>query len=109
MYFQVPDTEEFDWVRDYPAGASVTELEMYSAALADPERSRSKAFFYLRDSSFISDVKKKWVKDFTAEDEHAEERLVWYCYGIQCSLPSKMNVRQTVSLHLKRRDNCEKM
>ena len=28
---------------------------------------------------------------------------------IQCSLSSKMNARQTVSLHLKRRDNCEKM
>ena len=27
----------------------------------------------------------------------------------QCSLSSKMNVGQTISLHLKRRDNCEKM
>ena len=29
--------------------------------------------------------------------------------GNQCLLSSKVNARQTVSLHLKRRDNCEKM
>ena len=28
---------------------------------------------------------------------------------VQCSLSSKINARQTVSLHLKRWDNCEKM
>ncbi len=49
----VPDTPEFDWVREYPPGASVTELEMHLAALADPESAKNRAFFYFRDNSFM--------------------------------------------------------
>ena len=48
----VPDTPEFDWVRAYPSGASVTELEIHSAALARPREKKDYAFFFLRDSSF---------------------------------------------------------
>ena len=50
--YNVPDSPEFDWVREYPSGASVTELEMYLAALADPGSAQDKAFFYFRDHSF---------------------------------------------------------
>ena len=50
--YDVPDTEEFDWVREYPQGASVTELEMHSAALAKPREAMENAFFYFRDNSF---------------------------------------------------------
>lgn len=50
--YEVPDTAEFDWVRNYPPGASVTELEMHSAALSQPNKIRERSFFYIRDSTF---------------------------------------------------------
>ena len=50
--YVVPDTPEFDWVRSYPTGASVTELEMHCAALANSKKMKDKAFFYLRDPAF---------------------------------------------------------
>ena len=48
----LPDLPEFDWVRDYPAGASVTELEMFAGALSKTDEARERAFFYMRDSGF---------------------------------------------------------
>ena len=54
--YVVPDTPQFDWVREYPAGASVTELEMYSAALCKPADAVGKAFFFFRDNSFAKYV-----------------------------------------------------
>ena len=47
------NTEEFSWLRDYPCGASVTELEFYAGALRDPGKASGRAFFFLRDDSFI--------------------------------------------------------
>ncbi len=48
----VPDSPEFDWVREYPAGASVTELEMHCAALVNPGAAQEMAFFFIRDNAF---------------------------------------------------------
>lgn len=50
--YVVPDTPEFDWVREYPAGASVTELEMHCAALVRPDEAQERAFIYLRNNEF---------------------------------------------------------
>ena len=50
--YAVPDSEEFDWMKDMPPGLSVTELEIMSAALLDPEKVLEKAFFYLRNNTF---------------------------------------------------------
>jgi telomerase protein component 1 len=48
--YNIPGDEDFDWVRDYPTGASLTELEMQMAALSPmPWMNESTAFFYLRD------------------------------------------------------------
>lgn len=55
----VPDEERFDWVRDYPSGRSITELEMEHACLAAPDQVTGRAFFYIRDSSFLP-----WVLAF---------------------------------------------
>ncbi len=54
--YVVPDTADFEWVRDYPRGASMTELEMHLAALANPTDKTQKAFFYLRHPAFIRSV-----------------------------------------------------
>ena len=50
--YTVPDSPEYDWVRAYPPGASVTELEMHYAALSRPKDVLEKAFFYIRDTTF---------------------------------------------------------
>ncbi len=57
--YVVPDEPCFDWVKNYPAGRSVTELEMYCAALHDPKASRDRCFFMLRDESFVHHVPKE--------------------------------------------------
>ena len=49
----VPDSEEFDWLKDYPTGCSVTELEIQHAALNKPEDAVGKAFFYIRDPELV--------------------------------------------------------
>ena len=48
----VPLTQEFDWIQSYPAGASLTELEMMLGALAEPKIATERAFFFLRDNQF---------------------------------------------------------
>lgn len=50
--YNVPDMEEFDWLKTYPPKASVTELEMHLGAMSNPSKFLDKAFFYVRDSSF---------------------------------------------------------
>lgn len=50
--YDVPDIEEFDWLKTYPPKASVTELEMHLGALSNPGTHMGKAFFYVRDPSF---------------------------------------------------------
>lgn len=50
--YQIPDTEEFAWVHQYPAAASVTELEMHLGALSKTNEAKDTAFFYIRDNSF---------------------------------------------------------
>ena len=51
--YTAPDTEEFDWLKEYPRGRSITELEMQHAALCDPLSCVGKAFFYMRDDTFM--------------------------------------------------------
>ncbi|XP_075925797.1 telomerase protein component 1 [Petromyzon marinus] len=68
--YLVPDEPHFQWVTMYPRGRSVTELEISQCTLHDPGR----AFFYFRDSSFISSVPTEWVADFAAESDEAMAR-----------------------------------
>lgn len=67
--YQVPDTEEFDCVRQYPPGSSVTELEMHFGALRDVQKNKEKGFFFIRDNSF--------------------EKLVYICHALFSDLKSK--------------------
>ncbi|GFO40942.1 telomerase protein component 1, partial [Plakobranchus ocellatus] len=72
---QVPDTSEFDWVRSYAAGASVTELEIQLGALSKVGNSRDTAFFFIRDNSFEKSVPAPFLSDFVAESETHKSRL----------------------------------
>ncbi|XP_078462810.1 telomerase protein component 1 [Lampetra planeri] len=73
--YLVPDEPHFQWVAMYPRGRSVTELEISQCVLRDPGNLRARgAFFYFRDSSFISSVPTEWVADFAAESDEAMAR-----------------------------------
>ena len=73
--YQVPDTQDFDWLKDFPRRKSITEIEMYHAALFDVDRAVNKAFFYFRDPSFLNKVTPKYKADFDSESEEALEKI----------------------------------
>ena len=76
--YMVPDLEEYDWIREYPTHRSITELEMYHGALADPEKAMKKAFFFFRDKAFLSEVPEQHIGSFVSssfEDECKIEGL----------------------------------
>ena len=65
--YSAPAEPRFDWVRDYPTGRSITELEMHFAALHDPSRAQGRAIFALRSPSLVNDVPKEYRADFGSE------------------------------------------
>lgn len=73
--YYVPDTPEYDWVRAYPPGASVTEIEMHAAALSRAGEKKDHAFFFLRDSSFESNIPKAFSEDFKSEGGGAKAKM----------------------------------
>ncbi|KAK7488729.1 hypothetical protein BaRGS_00020026 [Batillaria attramentaria] len=72
---QLPDTPEFDCVRQYKQGASVTELEMHFGALSDIPKTKGRAVFFIRDSLFEKDIPLGFKPDFVSESEEAKARL----------------------------------
>ncbi|XP_011406078.1 PREDICTED: telomerase protein component 1-like [Amphimedon queenslandica] len=73
--YSVPDSEEYDWIRDYPKGRSITELEMYHGALADPDKVAGKAFFYFRDKGVMDEIPTKYIGHFKDESFENEEKI----------------------------------
>ncbi len=51
--YVVPDSEEFDWLKEASPGCSVTELEILHAALNKPEDAVGRSFFYIRDPELV--------------------------------------------------------
>ncbi|PVD30085.1 hypothetical protein C0Q70_09346 [Pomacea canaliculata] len=82
---QLPDTPEYDCVREYEAGASVTELEIHFGALADVEKTKERAFFFIRDSSFEKNVPSAFLQSFASEDEESMIRLNNLKNRVRCS------------------------
>lgn len=64
--YDVPDEPQFDWLREYPQGRSITELEIQYGAL---QASNSHSFFYLRDSDFLSGVPDQFKDAFVGDEE----------------------------------------
>ena len=73
--YQVPDTPKFDWLKEIPTRKSITEVEMYHAALADTDKAVGKAFFYFRDPTFISKLPDQYMSEFDSESEEAYEKI----------------------------------
>lgn len=73
--YQVPDTSDYDWVKEYPADRSITELEMYHASLCEPDKAVGKAFFYFRDPSSTEYVPSEFQKEFKSESHAHDQKL----------------------------------
>ncbi|XP_054848405.1 telomerase protein component 1 isoform X2 [Eublepharis macularius] len=75
--YSLPDELQYEWVKSYPGGRSVTELEAVQFLNGCKGSSAgSRAFFYLREPDFLGSVPKAWKADFAAESEEAKDRLV---------------------------------
>ena len=83
--YPAPDSPEHDWLREYPQGRSITELEMHHAALCEPERVAGKAFFYFRDHAPLEHVPPALRKDFDSESAEAKEKMESLKSHIRCS------------------------
>eukprot|EP01116_Phalansterium_solitarium_P003945 TRINITY_DN1478_c0_g2_i3.p1 TRINITY_DN1478_c0_g2~~TRINITY_DN1478_c0_g2_i3.p1 ORF type:complete len:2362 (+),score=859.43 TRINITY_DN1478_c0_g2_i3:58-7143(+) len=80
--YVVPEQPKYDWVRAYPPGRSITELEIQQGCLrdtaADPHaarRGRSRALFYVRDGKFLPKVPAEYRADFVDDDRDTIEKL----------------------------------
>jgi telomerase protein component 1 len=67
------DEEHFAWLRDYPAGRSITELEIEHAVLREPGAAR--AAFYLRDERFMHDVPAAVQASFAPADRDSYAKM----------------------------------
>ncbi|CAG5115663.1 unnamed protein product, partial [Candidula unifasciata] len=72
---QIPDTDEYAWIQQYPPGASVTELEMHLGALSKAQKAKDTAVFYLRDNSLEKDVPEVFKSDFKSESEMHKTKM----------------------------------
>ncbi|KAH0626292.1 hypothetical protein JD844_001202 [Phrynosoma platyrhinos] len=74
--YSLPDEPQYEWVKSYPAGRSITELEalQFLTGCKDPTAG-SRAFFYIREPDFLGSVPQAWKADFLAESETAKSRV----------------------------------
>ena len=70
--YQHPDMPEYDWLKEYPPGRSITEVEMYHAALCDPEKAVNKVFFYFREPF---NVPKEFQQEFESDSKETREKI----------------------------------
>ncbi|GFS98071.1 telomerase protein component 1 [Nephila pilipes] len=73
--FDSPEAPELQWVKEYPKGLSITELEMHAGALRENKLKEKRAFFYFRDNVFMSLVPEKWKSYFDSEDPESKQKV----------------------------------
>lgn len=74
--YDVPkDDPRYKWLNKVPIGHSITDLEIQAGALNGSEMKKNHAFFYFRDSKFLSTVPKPWSDDFISEDDDAKIKV----------------------------------
>jgi telomerase protein component 1 len=83
--YDIPKEHEaqFKWLKDFPAGRSITELEFEVAGLTEAmggaplSSAKPKAsFFYLRDKSFVPTIPEEHRKCFEADSSSAKEKML---------------------------------
>lgn len=71
--YDAPDGQEFEWIRGFEPGYSITAMEIYHGVLNNAAM-RARALFYFRDPSFIDSLPAAQQTDFRAETaQHAEK------------------------------------
>ncbi|KAJ1079043.1 hypothetical protein K5549_013346 [Capra hircus] len=74
--YSLPDHPHFRWAQQYPAGRSVTEMEVMQFLNRGLRLQPSaQPLLYFRDSSFLSSVPDAWKSDFISESEEAAHRI----------------------------------
>ena len=73
--YEVSDTPNFDWLREFPSGRSITEIEMQHACLCNPDKAVGKAFFYFRDPSVAARIPDNYRSHFESESEESHEKI----------------------------------
>ncbi|XP_074974999.1 telomerase protein component 1 isoform X6 [Caretta caretta] len=70
------DAPQYEWVKSYPRGRSITELEVMQFLSSQRDSgSAAQAFFYFREPDFLGSVPEAWRADFVAESEDARHRM----------------------------------
>lgn len=72
--YDTPAEKRFDWLKDLKKGYSITALEILYGVLKNPDM-KERAFFYLRDPSFIKDVPSLKLSDVRADNKEAVKKL----------------------------------
>ena len=73
--YHIPESTEYEWLKEYPTNRSITELEIYHAAMAQPEEAQNKAFFFFRDPSFLHEVPQEHLSSFASESHEAHVKM----------------------------------
>ena len=73
--YHIPDSPEFDWLKEFPPRRSITEIEMHHAALCDPDKAVDKAFFFFRDPAVVDSIPQQFVNDFATESDEAYDKI----------------------------------
>ncbi|XP_062916230.1 telomerase protein component 1 isoform X3 [Mobula hypostoma] len=73
--YSLPDLPQFQWVKDYPRGRSITEMELMQFLRQNPGDPRQTCFVYTRDPAVQRSIPEQWTPDFSAESEEAKLRV----------------------------------
>ncbi|XP_072885036.1 telomerase protein component 1 isoform X1 [Hemitrygon akajei] len=73
--YSLPDLPQFQWVKDYPKGRSITELELMQFLRQTPGDPRQTCFVYTRDPAVLRSIPEQWTSHFSAESEEAKLRV----------------------------------
>jgi len=74
--YDVPqDDQRYTWLKKVPLGHSITDLEIQAGAINLTDKKRKRAFFYFRDSQFMSQVPKPWIDDFISENDESKMKI----------------------------------
>lgn len=74
--YATPQEPRFDWLKSYPGGRSITEIEMHYGALqAEPAVKGRRSLFALRDPTVLNEIPESARGDFACPSQSDREKL----------------------------------